>query len=175
MRLWSEEQRLGTMELILTMPVAPWEVIVGKFLAACTLIVSALLLTLSLVITLFLLGKPDVGTIWSGYIGSFLVGASAVAITCAVSALTRSQVACLLISVMIIFGLVLAGFPPFQEFATNFTHAGWVGDLMGSMSLLYHLNLMAQGLLKLQTLVYFASVIGFCLFLTSVIIRSKRS
>ncbi len=174
MRLWSEEQRLGTMELILTMPVATWEVIVGKFLAACTVLVAALVLTFSMVITVNTLGDPDGGMIWSGYLGSFFVGAAAVAVTCAVSAMTRSQVACLLISVTIIFFLVLAGFPPFQDFVNKFG-LDWLSRMMAEISLMYHLSLMSQGLLKAQTFIYYLSLIGFCLFLTSVIIRSKRA
>ncbi|MBP7950833.1 MAG: ABC transporter permease subunit [Verrucomicrobiales bacterium] len=179
MRLWSEEQRLGTMELLMTMPVAVWEVIVGKFLAACTVLLMALGLTFSMVVTVNLLGDPDTGVIFSGYLGSFLVGATALAITCAISAVTRNQVACLLISFFIILGLVLAGFPPFQDYLMRGTLLGIplspLAKPLASASFFYHSNLLGQGLLTIQSLVYFITLIAYCLFLTSVIIRSKRS
>jgi ABC-2 type transport system permease protein len=169
MRLWSEEQRLGTMELLMTFPVNVWEVIVGKFLAACAILAGALALTFSMVITVHMLGEPDNGLILSGYLGSFMVGASSLAITCAISALTRNQVACLIIAFLINLILVLIGFGPFQDFL------GSAGKPFALTSYLYHSNLLGQGLFKLQSLVFFLSVIGFSLFLTSVVIRSKRS
>ena len=179
MRLWSEEQRLGTMELIMTFPINVWEVIVGKFLAASTILFLALTMTFSMIITVHMLGEPDNGLILSGYIGSFLVGASSLAITCAVSAVTRSQVACLIVSFFINLILVLAGFGPIQDFITKISvfniSFGALAEPIARSSYLYHSNLMGQGLFKLQSLVFFASVIGFSLFLTSVIIRSKRS
>ncbi len=170
MRLWSEEQRLGTMELLLTFPIHVWEVIVGKFLAACTILFGALALTFSMVITVHMLGEPDNGLILSGYLGSFLVGASSLAITCAISALTRSQVACLIIAFSVNLLLVLAGFGPIQDFLGSA-----LGKPLQLSSYLYHSNLLGQGLFKLQSLVFFLSIIGFSLFLTSVVIRSKRS
>ncbi len=177
MRLWSEEQRLGTMELLMTFPINVWEVIVGKFAAAATVLAMALGLTFSMVITVHMLGEPDNGLILSGYLGSFLVGASSLAVTCAISAITRSQVTCLILAFFINLMLVLAGFGPIQDFLTRLEIGGF-GFLAKGLSMssyLYHANLMGQGLIKFQSLVYFFSVIGFSLFLTSVVIRSKRS
>jgi ABC-2 type transport system permease protein len=179
MRLWSEEQRLGTMELLMTFPIAVWEVIVGKFLAAASILFLALLMTFSMVVTVHRLGDPDNGLILCGYMGSFLVGASSLAITCAVSAFTRSQVACLIISFFINLLLILCGFGPIQEFISKLVVMGVsfepLAQPLALGGYLYHSNLLGQGLFKLQSLVYFASLIGFSLFLTSVIIRSKRS
>lgn len=174
MRLWSEEQRLGTMELMMTFPINVWEIIVGKFLAACLILAGALALTFSMVITVHMLGEPDNGLILCGYFGSFLVGASTVAITCAISALTRSQVACLIVAVSINLLLILAGFGPIQDFIGGLG-LGSFGKFLASASYLFHSNLLGQGSFKLQSLVYFLSIIGFSLFLTSVVIRSKRS
>jgi ABC-2 type transport system permease protein len=97
MRLWSEEQRQGTMELILTMPIAPWQAILGKFLAAMVVLFVALALTFPIIMTVDYLGEPDHGAIFSGYVGSFLLGVSYLGVTSAVSAFTRSQVVTLLV------------------------------------------------------------------------------
>lgn len=179
MRLWSEEQRLGTMELLMTFPINVWEVIVGKFLAAASVLFLALLMTFPMVITVHMLGEPDNGLILSGYFGSFLVGTASLAITCAVSALTRSQVACLIVAFFINLLLVLAGFGPIQDFITKMDLAGasfgFLSKPLALISYLYHSNLLGQGLFKIQSLVYFLSVIVFSLFVTSVVIRSKRS
>ncbi len=174
MRLWSEEQRRGTIELLLTMPVATWEVIVGKFAAACVVLLAALVATFSLIFTVNHLGDPDGGVIFSGYLGSFLVGATTIAITCAISAFTRDQVACLLISVVVIFFLVLGGFPPFQDFVGRLGMDG-IAKAMANSSLMHHSGLASQGRIPLFSFIYFSSLIGFSLFLTSVIIRAKRS
>ena len=175
MRLWSEEQRLGTMELLLTFPVTVWEVIVGKFLAACAMLALALAMTFSMVITVHMLGEPDNGLILSGYIGSFFVGAASLAITCAISSMTRSQVTCLIVAFFINLLLVLAGFGPIQEFLGRLGVFSVIAKPLAMCSYLYHSTLLGQGLFKLQSLVYFLSVLGFSLLLTSVIIRSKRS
>jgi ABC-2 type transport system permease protein len=174
MRLWSEEERRGTIELLLTMPVATWEVIVGKFLAACGVLAATLLGTLSIVVTLYNLGDPDGLMITSGYISSFLLGATCIAITCAISALTRDQVACLLISIVAIFILNLGAVGPIVDLARR-TFSTGVADFLESTSLMYHFNKCSTGLISIQSLIYFASMIGFCLFLTSVVIREKRS
>ena len=174
MRLWSEEHRMGTTELLLTMPVSPWQAILGKFLAAFTVLAVTLLSTIGMVFTVLNLGEPDTGVILSGYLGSFFVGAATIAITCAISAMTRNQITCLLISVTICLILTLVGFGPITDFLRG-AKLGLLADACNGVSLLWHSSELARGLMRFQSLVYFASVIGFCLFLTSVIIRSKRS
>jgi ABC-2 type transport system permease protein len=173
MRLWSEEHRMGTTELLLTMPISPWQAIVGKFLAACVVLAAALLSTIPIVVTVYILGSPDGQMIFSGYLGSFLVGAATIAITCAISALTRSQISCLLISVCICFLLVLAGFPSVADFLRP--TMPWLANLGNGISLWWHQSEMARGLVRLQSLAYLTTLIAFCLYLTSVIIRSKRA
>jgi len=179
MRLWSEEHRMGTTELLLTMPISPWEAILGKFLAAFTVLAVTLLSTIGMVFTVLSLGEPDVGVIVSGYLGSFLVGASSIAITCAVSALTRNQITCLLVSVTICLVLTLVGFPPISDLLRSSSFLGiklgFLADICNGVSLFWHSTEMARGLMRIQSLIYFISLIGFCLFLTSVIIRSKRA
>jgi ABC-2 type transport system permease protein len=115
MRLWSEEYRQGTWELLATMPISMWHAIVGKFLAVCVVWAFALICTLSVVWTVNWLGNPDPGPIIMGYIGSYLLALSFVAITMAVSAFTESQVVCFIVSVAICLFLTLCGFPPLVQ------------------------------------------------------------
>src|SRR3990172_632871 len=89
MRLWSEERRLGTMELLLTMPVTTWQAIAGKFLASWLFLALALALTFPVVITVNWLGAPDNGVIFAGYAGSVLLAGSYLAVSCMTSAMTR--------------------------------------------------------------------------------------
>ncbi len=173
MRLWSEEHRMGTTELLLTMPITAWQAIMGKFLAACVVLAAALVSTLTIVITVYQLGTPDGAMIFSGYLGSFLVGAATIAITCAVSAMVRNQISCLLISVVICLALVLAGFPSVTDFLRQ--TLPWLADAGNAVSFWWHQSEMARGLVRMQSLVYLLSLIAFSLYLTSVIIRSKRA
>jgi ABC-2 type transport system permease protein len=179
MRLWSEEHRMGTTELLLTMPISPWQAILGKYLAALSVLAATLLCTLGMVITVNDLGDPDNLTILSGYIGSFLVGAATIALTCAISAITRNQITCVLISVIICVVLTLIGMPPVVEGLRTGSifglPLGWLSGICSSVSFLWHLSEMSRGHMVLQSPVYLLSVIGFSLFLTSVIIRSKRA
>lgn len=174
MRLWSEENRSGTIELLLTMPVAPWHAIVGKFLAAAAVIFMAIVMTFPIVITVGFLGDPDWGPIWTGYLASFLVAISCVAVTCAVSAFTRSLVACLVVSVALCFALTLIGFSRTTEILTDHLGGGVAGFLAG-FSVMKHFQEMTRGVVTLQNIVFYLSLIGFCLFITSVVIRTKRS
>jgi ABC-2 type transport system permease protein len=89
MRLWAEERRVGTLELLLTMPITAWQAIVGKFLASWLFLLLALFLTFPVVITVNYLGSPDNGVIFAGYIGSFLMAGAYLAISCMTSAMTR--------------------------------------------------------------------------------------
>src|SRR6187397_2408330 len=112
MRLWAEERRVGTLELLLTMPITSWQAIVGKFLASWLFLLLALVLTFPVVLTVNYLGRPDNGVIFCGYVGSWLLAGSYLAISCITSAMTRNQVVSFIISVVICLFLILAGFPP---------------------------------------------------------------
>jgi ABC-2 type transport system permease protein len=174
MRLWSEENRTGTTELLLTMPISPWQAICGKFFAAAVTLAVALLFTIGIVFTVYSLGKPDGATIWSGYIGSYLVGLASIAVTCAFSAVTRNPITCLLLSVAVCMLLTLIGFAPIIDFLRS-AHLNTLADVCNSMSFTWHLTELGRGNMRVQSLVYLISLAGFCLFLTSVFIRSKRS
>ncbi len=176
MRLWAEERRLGTLELLLTMPITPWQAIVGKFLASWLFLGLALLLTFPIVFTVNFLGSPDNGVILAGYIGSFLMAGSFLAISCATSAITRSQVVSFIISVVICFGLVLAGFEPAVEFMRSVALFGDnMVEVVTSFSVMTHFMNFQKGVLVFGDLVFFLSVIGLALFTTAVILRGLRS
>lgn len=174
MRLWSEEHRTGTIELLLTLPVATWQAIVGKYLAGLAVIGIAIACSFPIVITVAYLGDPDNGTVWGGYIATFLYGAACLAITCGVSALTRSIVACLIVSVTICFLLLLIAIPPVQGFFAD-TFGGGFSDAIASFSTFEHYDQIKRGVVSLPNLVFFASLVGFSLFVTAVAIRTKRS
>ena len=170
MRLWSEERRLHTMELLLTMPITPWQAIVGKFVASWIFLIIALLLTFPVVITVAYLGTPDLGEIVSGYVGSALLAGGYLAVTSMTSAMTRNQVISFILSVVICFFLLLAGFEP----VTELLPAKLVGIVTG-LSSLTHFIAFQKGVIDSRDLVYFGSLIGFALFLNGVIIRNLRA
>jgi gliding motility-associated transport system permease protein len=174
MRLWSEERRLGTMELLLTMPITTWQAIVGKFLASWAFLALALLLTFPVVITVNYLGDPDNGVIVAGYFGSLLLAGAYLAVSCMTSALTRNQVIAFIVSVMICLFLILAGYTPVTDLLTKWANPVVV-EVIAAFSVMTHFEGFQRGVLDLRDVVFFASVIGFALFTTGVIIRSQRA
>ena len=174
MRLWSEERRLGTLELLLTMPITAWQAIVGKFLASWLFLGLALALTFPVVITVNWLGDPDNGVILSGYVGSFLMAGAYLAISCMTSAMTRNQVISFILSVMICLFLILAGYTPVTDLLTRFANP-LVTQAVAAFSVMTHFESFQRGVLDTRDFIYFASVIGFALFTTGVIIRNQRA
>lgn len=174
MRLWSEERRLGTMELLLTMPVTTWQAIIGKFLASWLFLALALVLTFPVWITVNWLGSPDNGIIAAGYVGSVLLAGSYLAISCMTSALTRNQVISFILSVVICLFLILAGYTPVTDLLVRFAKPVVV-DIIASFSVMTHFEGFQRGVMDLRDFLFFASVIGFALFTTGVIIRSQRA
>jgi len=112
MRLWADERRMGTLELLLTMPITAWQAIVGKFLASWLFLALALALTFPVALTANYLGSPDNGLIFTAYIGSWLMAGAYLAVSCITSAMTRTQVVSFIVSVVFCLFLILAGFPP---------------------------------------------------------------
>src|SRR5438270_3515843 len=173
MRLWAEERRMGTMELLLTMPITAWQAIVGKFLASWAFLALALVLTFPVVLTVNYLGHPDNGIIFCGYIGSFLLAGAYLAISCLTSAMTRNQVISFIISVVICLLFLLAGFPPVTNLFTSWA-PNWLVEAVASFSVYPHFEDFQKGVLDLRDLIFFFSIIGFSLFTTGVIIRNLR-
>lgn len=174
MRVWAEERRSGTIELLLTLPVAPWQAIVGKFLASWIFLAVALALTFPAVITVNVLGEPDNGMIAAGYVGSLLLSGAYLAITCMTSALTRNQVVAFILSVVICLFLILAGFNPVTDLLVRWASPAVV-DVVAAFSVVTHFDGFQRGVIDSRDLAFFLSVIGFALFATGVIIRSHRA
>jgi ABC-2 type transport system permease protein len=173
MRLWAEERRVGTLELLLTMPITTWQAIVGKFLASWLFLALALALTFPLVITVNYLGRPDNGVIFCGYIGSWLMAGAYLAVSCMTSAMTRAQVVSFIISVVLCLFLILAGFSPVIRFLSGWT-SPTVVSAVASCSFITHFGNFEKGILDSRDVIFFLSVIVFSLFTTAVILRGHR-
>lgn len=174
MRLWSEERRLGTMELLLTMPITSWQAIVGKFLASWLFLALALALTFPVVISVNYLGNPDNGVIFCAYIGSFLLAGAYLAVGSLTSAMTRNQVISFILSVVICLFLILAGWPPVTNLLVRWAPPALV-DFVSSFSVIPHFDGFQKGVLDSRDIIFFLSIIGFALFSTGVVIRNLRS
>jgi ABC-2 type transport system permease protein len=174
MRMWSEERRLGTMELLLTMPITPWQAIVGKFLASWAVVALALALTFPVWITVNYLGNPDNGVIIGGYIGSLLMAGAYLAVSAMTSAMTRNQVVAFIIAVVILLFLILAGLPPVTDMLVTWA-SPWLIDGIAAFSVMTHFVSIQKGVLDSRDLLYFVSLMAICLFATSAIIRAHRA
>lgn len=174
MRLWSEERRLHTLELLLTMPITPWQAIVGKFVASWLFLILALALTFPVVFTVTYLGNADLGMIFTGYVGSALLAGGYLAVTCLTSAMSRNQVVSFILSVVICFFLILAGYEPVTNLMVRWAPE-WLVDVVTSFSVMPHFAGFQRGVIDSRDFVFFASIIGMSLFGTSVIIRNLRA
>lgn len=174
MKLWADEQRTGTIELLGTFPVTTWNAIVGKFLAAATVWLLALLLTFPIIITVNYLGDPDNGAIISGYIGSFLVCCTFLAITMLVSACTRDQVVCLIVSVTLCAFMVMVSYDPIVTELSKVANQSIV-EVFTSFGVWEHFRSLNRGLFRVQDFIWFASLILAPLLGTSAILSAKRA
>jgi ABC-2 type transport system permease protein len=175
MRLWSEERRMGTMELLLTMPITAWQAIVGKFLASWAFLALALACTFPVVMTVNYLGNPDNGVIFAAYVGSLMLAGAYLAISCMTSALTRNQVISFILSVVVCLFLILAGWPPVTRLLDQITENPRLVEMVAAFSVMTHFDGFQRGVIDTRDLVFFLAVMAFCLFTTSVIIRGHRA
>ncbi|HWA31367.1 MAG TPA: ABC transporter permease [Rhizomicrobium sp.] len=173
MRLWAEERRTGTMELLLTLPVPLWATVVGKFLAAWAFTGVALLLTFPIWLTVNFLGSPDNGVILASYVGSFLMAGGYLAIGAAISAMTSNQVIAFVVSVVVCFLFTVSGAP----IVLDFFH-GWAPlvllNAIASFSFLTHFSAITSGVIDLRDVIYFFTLIGLFLLVNVVVIDLKR-
>jgi ABC-2 type transport system permease protein len=174
MRLWSEERRLGTIELLLTMPVADWQAIAGKFLASWLFLIVALALSFPIVVTVNVLGDPDNGVIASGYVGAALLAGAYLAISCLTSALTRNQVIAFILAVVLCLFLILVGFSPLTDLLARWA-GPWLVEGIAKFSVLTHYDGFQKGVLDSRDLLYFFSLMAYALFATGVVIRNHRA
>jgi ABC-2 type transport system permease protein len=174
MRLWAEERKSGTIELLMTLPISTSEAIVGKFLAAWIFIGVALALTFPMWITVNILGKPDNGVIFASYIGSFLMAGAFLAIGSCVSALTKNQVIAFIVAATICFLMVMSGL----ELVLGFFR-GWapsfIVDAIASMSFLNHFELISRGVITLPSLFFYFSIIALFLFANVIVVEQRKS
>jgi ABC-2 type transport system permease protein len=169
MRMWAEEQKLGTAELLLTFPVKDWEVVIGKFLASFSFLTVAVLLTLPLAVTISALGNPDDGALIGGYLGTLLLGASYLAIGLWVSSLTQNQIVAFIVTVVACFVLYIAGSPVVLS-----TVPGFLVPFFANLSLSYHFDSIGRGVVDSRDVLYYLSIIGFFLYLNVRSIESRK-
>lgn len=174
MRLWAEERRVGTIELLLTKPVTAWQAILGKFLASWIFLGLSLLLTFPVVVTVNYFGSPDNGVIASAYFGSFLMAGAYLAISSMTSAMTRNQVVSFILSVVVCLFLVLCGYPPVTDLLRRLDKV-WLVNLVTTFSVMTHFQSFSTGMIDSRDVIYYLLVIGFALFTNGVIIRSHRA
>jgi ABC-2 type transport system permease protein len=169
MRSWAEEKKMKTLELLLTWPVKDFEVVVGKFLASFSLLVIVLLLSLTIPISIAIIGHPDAGQIIGQYIGSMLMGAAYVAIGLWVSSLTENQIVAFILGVVLTFVLFIIGHP----FMTMVLPSAVV-PLFTYIGLNSHFESIGRGVIDSRDIIYYLSVIGFFLFLNVCSISSRK-
>lgn len=179
MRLWAEERRAGTIELLLTMPVTLTQAILGKFLAAWAFLTLALVLTLPVLFTTMVLGEPDIGVALAGYLGSFLLAGTYLAVGMLTSAMTRNQVISFVVSVVICLFLLLAGWPPVTDLLARIArdqgHLDWLVTAVASISFMPHFESIQRGVIALRDLAYHLSVILFMLWASHVVLENRKA
>lgn len=176
MRLWSEERKTGTIQLLLTLPITEAQAVTGKFLAAWVFIGVTLLMTFPMVITVGYLGRPDYGMIACGYAGSMLMAGSYLAIGSFTSALTKNQVVSFVLSVFLCLVFFLAGFPRFTEMMEDiFRNMPAVVDFISSFGFYTHFLSVMRGVLNVGDLFYYLSVIVFMIFANIIVLESRKA
>ena len=174
MRLWAEERRLGTMELLLTLPLPIWATVLGKFLAAWAFTGVALFFTFPIWITVNYLGSPDNGAIFASYVGSLLMAGGYLAISAALSASTNNQVIAFVVSVVVCFLFTVAGAPLVLDFFQLWAPVVLVNTISG-FSFLTHFQAISSGVIDLRDLVYFGSLIALFLAINVVLVDMKKT
>jgi len=174
MRLWAEERRLGTIELLMTLPVQPWKFVLGKWTAAFAFAGLALALTMPMWITVNILGSPDNGVILASYIGAWLMAGAFLAISACISALTKNQVLAFIGAVITGFVFVMAGFDLILSAVRP-----WAPDVItqaiASMSFIGHFQRITDGVFEGSALVFFFSLITFALWLNVQILDARKA
>jgi ABC-2 type transport system permease protein len=174
MRLWAEERKTGTIELLLTLPAPLWSFVVGKFLAAWVFAGLALALTFPIWITANMLGSPDNGVILASYLGSWLMAGGYLAIGSAISATTKNQVIAFVAGVLICFLFTVAGIPLVLDFFSSWGPPLLV-QTIAAMSVHTHFEAITQGVIELRDVLFFVSLIVFWLFANAIVLDLNRA
>lgn len=174
MRLWSEERKTGTIELLFTLPLKPCTTIIGKFFAAWTFIAISLFMTFPMVITVNILGNPDNGVILMSYIGSLLMAGSYLAIGTAFSAITKNQVISFILTVVMCLLLILIGFIPVINFISSFIPSFIIENLR-TLSFATHFESLQKGVFEVKDLIFFFSIIASGIYANYIILEEKKA
>jgi ABC-2 type transport system permease protein len=174
MRLWAEERKSGSIELLMTLPLETWQVVTGKYLAAWAFMGVALALTFPIWITVNYLGDPDNGSIVAAYVGSLLMAGGFLAVGACISAMTKNQVIAFIVSVVTCFLLMVPGVGLVQSVLLGVAPQ-WLVDGLSSLSFQTHFEFISKGVIDLRDLVYFALLIGACLFANAIVLDLKKA
>jgi ABC-2 type transport system permease protein len=169
MRSWAEEKKVKTLELLQTWPVSDMQVVLGKFLAALSFVTIAILLSFTIPVTISILGSPDPGPIWGGYIGAILMGAAYLAIGLWVSSYTENQIIAFIVGVVVTFLIFIIG-SPFVTMAAP----SWMVPALTYLGLGNHFESIERGVIDSRDILYYISVVGFFLFLNVQSLGSRK-
>jgi ABC-2 type transport system permease protein len=169
MRAWAEEKKMGTMEVLMTLPLKDYEIVLGKFLASFIFLIIAVLLTLPLALTIYFLGKPDNGTIVGGYLGACLMGGAYLAIGLFISSLTQNQIVAFIVSIVVCFAFLIIG-----EDIVLMSAPAILSPVFTYLGLGAHFESISRGVIDSRDLLYYSSIIGFFLFLNTLAIESRK-
>ena len=174
MRLWSEEKKSGTIELLTTLPITTLNIVLGKFFAAWIFTLLALILTFPLWLTVNYLGNPDNGVIFASYIGSLLMAGGYLSIGIFISSLTKNQVIAFIVSVTVCFLFTVSGLPLVLDFFSNWTGQA-ITDVIASFSFLANYSDISKGIIDFRTIIYFTSLIILFLYLNVITLDNSRT
>ena len=169
MKLWAEEKKIGTVEILMTLPIKDYEVVLGKYLASFCLLGVTILLSLSLPITVAYLGEPDGGPIFGGYVGLFLMGGAYLSIGMFASTITENQIVAFILGIVMCFALLIIG-----EDIVLFNAPNWVVPIFSYLGLGAHFSSILRGVIDSRDLIYYFSVIGFFLYLSVLMVTVQK-
>jgi ABC-2 type transport system permease protein len=173
MRLWAEEKRSGSIELLFTLPIPVWATVLGKYLAAWVFAGLALALTFPIWLTVNYLGHPDNGVVLASYVGSFLMAGAYLSIGAAISAATSNQVIAFVVSLVVCFLFTVAGAPAVIDAFQGWAPVALV-DAVSSFSFLSHFTAITAGVIDLRDLVFFTSLIALFLYANVLIVEQSK-
>lgn len=174
MRLWAEERKSGSIELLMTLPLDVWQAVAGKFLAAWAFTAIAIALTFPVWITVNYLGDPDNGVILAAYLGSVLMAGGFLAVGACISATTKNQVIAFILSVVACFALMAPGMGLVQNLLSGLIPQ-WLVDGLAGLSFQTHFDYISKGVIDLRDLIYFGLLIGGCLYANAIVLELKKA
>ncbi len=169
MRVWAEEKKMGTMEVLMTLPLKEFEVVLGKFLSSFIFMIISVVLTFPLALTIYIMGDPDTGAIIGGYLGACLMGGAYLAIGLFISSLTDNQIVAFIVSIVTCFAFLIIG----EDFVLMSTPS-MIVPIFTYLGLGAHFESISRGVIDSRDIIYYLSVIGFFLFLNTLAIESRK-